>query len=107
MGARERPSPPAPSPAAGEGQRDFYCEELKVAIEVDGGIHDNPEQRARDEVRQQILEDLAIRFIRVPAHLLNNDRVAVMQFLTQTLSTMKGNPLPSRERGRGEGRNSR
>lgn len=84
---------------------DFYSEELKVAIEVDGGIHRDPKPRARDEIRQQLLEDLGVRFIRVPAHLLTDDRFAVLHFLTETLSAMKPTPLPSRERGRGEGRN--
>lgn len=149
MSGRDRPSPLAPSPVAGEGKRihadnvpaarrlrsestptetilwallrdrrclnikfrrqhpvgafvvDFYSEELKVAIEIDGGIHGSDEQHARDEIRQQVLEDLAIRFIRVPAHLLHNDRIAAMHFLTEVLTTMKRTPLPSRERGRG------
>ncbi|MDH4043890.1 MAG: endonuclease domain-containing protein [Gemmatimonadota bacterium] len=34
---------------------DFYCAELRLVIELDGGYHDTPEQRARDAVRTAAL----------------------------------------------------
>ena len=42
---------------------DFYCHELRLAIEVDGGVHNN--QKDYDELRQSLIEDKGIRFIRV------------------------------------------
>lgn len=44
---------------------DFYCPRLKLAIEVDGGYHDEPEQKRYDEWRQSRLEEHGITFLRV------------------------------------------
>ncbi|MGE0227965.1 MAG: endonuclease domain-containing protein [Dehalococcoidia bacterium] len=44
---------------------DFYCDELHLAIEVDGGIHSTNEQARRDAERQALLEETGIRFIRI------------------------------------------
>jgi very-short-patch-repair endonuclease len=41
---------------------DFYCPRKKLCIELDGGIHE--EQQERDEARTQALADLGIRVIR-------------------------------------------
>lgn len=46
---------------------DFYCKELKLAIEVDGSIHIG--QEVADEERQKILESFGISFLRFT----NND----------------------------------
>ena len=35
---------------------DFYCPQLRLVIELDGGIHDTVEQRLRDENRDADLE---------------------------------------------------
>ena len=43
---------------------DFYCEDLKLAIEVDGGGHNEAEQEAYDLARTQALNDLGIQVIR-------------------------------------------
>jgi very-short-patch-repair endonuclease len=44
---------------------DFYCPELKLAIEIDGISHDTPVAQERDSVRQQFIERYGIRFLRV------------------------------------------
>lgn len=43
---------------------DFYCPELKLAIEVDGPIHDSPEGQVYDQARQQFMEELGIQLLR-------------------------------------------
>ena len=35
---------------------DFYCKEISLAIEVDGGIHLQQDIQERDRLRQEILE---------------------------------------------------
>ena len=40
---------------------DFYCTELKLAIELDGSIHDEPDQKKYDTYRQEYLEKPACR----------------------------------------------
>jgi very-short-patch-repair endonuclease len=44
---------------------DFYCPAHKLAVEVDGAVHDTPDQIERDAARTQALEQLGIRVIRV------------------------------------------
>jgi very-short-patch-repair endonuclease len=43
---------------------DFYCPAVRLAVEVDGGIHDDPTQRERDKARTDALSALGIRVIR-------------------------------------------
>jgi very-short-patch-repair endonuclease len=44
---------------------DFYCPELKIAVEVDGASHNNPEQIDYDTKRQKYLEEFHIKFVRI------------------------------------------
>ena len=43
---------------------DFYCHELKLAIEVDGVSHNEPGIKIHDAKRQSKLESLGVRFLR-------------------------------------------
>jgi len=43
---------------------DFYCHKLKLAIEVDGSVHNNEDVIEYDEERQKILESEGIKVIR-------------------------------------------
>lgn len=43
---------------------DFYCFKRKLAIELDGGIHNIPEIQSRDIVRQKFLEENGITVLR-------------------------------------------
>lgn len=63
---------------------DFYCEDLRLAIEVDGGVHSTEEQARRDAERQAVLEKMGIRFIRIPAADIEaNLEAAVAQLLNR------------------------
>jgi very-short-patch-repair endonuclease len=44
---------------------DFYCPARRIAIEVDGGVHDEPDQAARDQARTQALEAHGIAVFRL------------------------------------------
>ena len=44
---------------------DFYCPELKLAVELDGDVHNLPEQKEYDIARQKYLEKYGIKFIRI------------------------------------------
>lgn len=44
---------------------DFYCPELKLAVELDGDVHNLPEQKEYDIARQRYLEKFGIKFIRI------------------------------------------
>ena len=43
---------------------DFFCMEERLAIEIDGSIHDDPLRAAYDVERQQFLEAHGIRVVR-------------------------------------------
>ena len=89
---------------------DFYCHEKKLAVELDGGQHNEPEQRKHDEARTDWLKEQGIEVLRF----WNNDVLqkpeAVMEeiywtlttTLTQTLSQGERAELPSPS-GRGAG----
>jgi very-short-patch-repair endonuclease len=43
---------------------DFYCHQAKLIIEVDGGYHEDEQQRELDQGRQAELEDLGLVVLR-------------------------------------------
>jgi len=43
---------------------DFYCHELKLVIEIDGGIHIRKENREYDISREITLKDFGLKIIR-------------------------------------------
>ncbi len=73
---------------------DFYCAEERLAVEVDGEIHQN--QQEDDQLRQQILESLGIRFVRVTSQ-------DVEQNISDTLSRILAAFTPSPLVGEGAG----
>ena len=44
---------------------DFYGPKLKLAVEIDGDVHNIPEQKEHDEKRQEKLEQFGITFVRI------------------------------------------
>ncbi|MCH7637980.1 MAG: endonuclease domain-containing protein [Bacteroidetes bacterium] len=43
---------------------DFYCSEAKLAVELDGSVHDNPARAEYDRERQEYVEALGLRVLR-------------------------------------------
>jgi very-short-patch-repair endonuclease len=74
---------------------DFYCSELMLAIEIDGGIHDDPEVQARDRGRQAYLESQGVRFIPLPAAQVRDDIEGALLELAEAISL---SPVESGER---------
>jgi very-short-patch-repair endonuclease len=62
---------------------DFVCIEYHLIIEVDGAIHDNEDQHAYDQQRQELLESIGFRVLRFT----NED---IMQSLEATLKVITG-----------------
>ena len=61
---------------------DFYCPELKLAIEIDGPSHDSPEAQAYDHQRQQFIESFGIKFLRFPNQLIYEQ----LEFVVATIA---------------------
>lgn len=52
---------------------DFYCTMAKLAVELDGSGHGFPDQRARDEERNQFLAKQGIKVLRFWNHQLRGE----------------------------------
>ena len=55
---------------------DFYCHDEALAVEVDGDIHEG--QVTADTQRQQALESVGVRFVRITADMVENDPQAAL-----------------------------
>ncbi|TKB99486.1 imidazole glycerol phosphate synthase subunit HisF [Pedobacter cryotolerans] len=64
---------------------DFYCHEIKLIIEIDGSIHNNPEILINDIERQKNLEALGITVIRFTNNQLHNNLNSVLDKIKQTI----------------------
>ena len=61
---------------------DFYCRELQLAIEIDGGAHHNVVDQAADRERQSLLEHPnagGLRFIRLVARAVEVDPLGTIE----------------------------
>ena len=50
---------------------DFYCAAERLAVEVDGPVHDNRQEA--DRLRQELIEELGIRFVRLKNYEIEYD----------------------------------
>ena len=73
---------------------DFYCAELRLAIEIDGKVHDR--QKDYDDIRQELIEFKDISFIRVFA----TDMLRSPQVLLERIRDHLTPRTPSPPRGR-------
>ena len=75
---------------------DFYCSSERLAVEVDGPIHEN--QREADQIRQELIESLGIRFVRLTnaevEHNLEASLNAIRQMFTDEPAKDDEKPLP-------------
>jgi very-short-patch-repair endonuclease len=69
---------------------DFYCRELRLAIEVDGSSHDNKQEY--DLLRQRKLERLGVRFLRFDDRDFKRSMNDVLRAITTVIAELeKGN----------------
>lgn len=80
---------------------DFFCAEARLAVEIDGEIHDDPEQQARDRERQGLIEEQAIRFIRFSNRMIEQDIDAVCGEIVSFARMVSPSPAESGEGARG------
>jgi very-short-patch-repair endonuclease len=60
---------------------DFWCAEERLAVEIDGGVHDDAEQALLDQERQSLIESLDMRVVRISAELATNDTRAALAMI--------------------------
>lgn len=85
---------------------DFYCPEIKLAVELDGSIHDLPDQKEYDIKRQEYLEKFGIIFCRITNdELMSNANMAfdkiekVIKYLEGKRKQLHPNPSHPKEEG--------
>ncbi len=76
---------------------DFYCKDLKLAIEVDGSIHFESNQKEKDLIRQKRLASIGVRIIRFNDLDVRNNLDWVLQQLVGEIEQLKPTPNPSQE----------
>jgi type I restriction system adenine methylase HsdM len=75
---------------------DFYCHELKLAVEVDGGQHNEPAGRAHDARRESFLVKNGIRTLRFWNNQVLAETEAVLEAVYQAvMESQAAGPSPS------------
>ena len=65
---------------------DFYCPEHKLAIELDGGIHNNVVVHNNDVKRQEHLESLEIKVLRYDNEDVFNNLEGVLDSILEAVN---------------------
>jgi len=95
---------------------DFFCVAARLAVELDGGGHGFPDQRARDQKRNHFLAEQGIRVLRFWNHQVRRETESIRFEIWHSLMERTGrsaelegflarpvtphlNPLPSEGRG--------
>ena len=74
---------------------DFYCHEGRLAIEVDGLIHEQPEQKMYDLERGKIIEEFGIKVLRFKNEEVFNSLPGVLNKIKSELATQLQQLKPS------------
>lgn len=75
---------------------DFYCRELALVIEIDGDVHDEPENADHDRSRARFLEAAGLRIVRIRSdEVVSDPHAAVERHLGPLLSERASRYRPS------------
>jgi very-short-patch-repair endonuclease len=72
---------------------DFYCPELKLAVEIDGASHNDSEQQKKDISRQKYLETFNIKFVRIKDDELTGNPNKAFKKLENTIKLLEKKKL--------------
>lgn len=64
---------------------DFYCVEVRLVVELDGGYHYSDDQQEYDQHRDQYMKDANIRVLRIQNDELNKNIHQVLKKITDML----------------------
>jgi type I restriction-modification system DNA methylase subunit len=80
----------------GEYIVDFYCDEHRLVVELDGSVHDEAAQAKKDAMRDAYLRSLGLAVLRFPNESFLTDPKAILNEIGRSLTSPLG-------RGGGEG----
>jgi cyclase len=69
---------------------DFYCHKAKLIIEVDGKVHDKPENRKYDRQREQVLQEYGLKVLRFRNEEIIDNIEDVLQRIASALQERLG-----------------
>jgi very-short-patch-repair endonuclease len=85
---------------------DFYCDELRLVIEIDGDVHDKTVSVQRDAKRDERLKELGYTVLRFPNAIVINDPDVLVESIRilrpspgATARGLSRRPLPGGEVG--------
>jgi very-short-patch-repair endonuclease len=80
---------------------DFYCPSARLAVEVDGPIHDEPEQIEHDSIRNAYLQAQGVKVLRFNAEEVELAPAAVIARIMQAAPPPSASlpPPPRKRRG--------
>jgi N-acetyl-alpha-D-muramate 1-phosphate uridylyltransferase len=77
---------------------DFYCHQLKLVIEIDGGVHHKEDVKINDFIRQKEIEALGITVLRFTNNEVKNNPEKIVEDINKTineLQSIRGQSSPS------------
>ena len=72
---------------------DFYCPELRLAVEIDGDTHLGDEARAHDRQRQDYAEALGVCFLRFTNLEVASEMESVLETIARRVTELQEDPL--------------
>jgi len=71
---------------------DFYCKDLKLAIEIDGQSHNHEDIYVADKMRQEEIEKLGVTFLRFKNEEILQNLNSVIEILQHNIKQLKPTP---------------
>ena len=68
---------------------DFYCCELRLAVELDGGVHSRPSQMKKDAAKDSFLGKMGVRLLRLPNGLVTEDPEGFVRKVRDAAETIR------------------
>ena len=78
----------------GDYSLDFFCQEARLNIELDGSQHGFPDQRQHDQEREKFLIHLGIKTLRFWNSRLRREERSVREMIWNELQARAPHPLP-------------
>lgn len=66
---------------------DFYCHEAKLVVELDGGVHNDPQQKEYDQFRTLELENFKLSVVRFKNIEVRNNIQSVLETIKKHLKS--------------------
>ena len=82
---------------------DFYCDELKLIVEIDGDVHEKEVNARRDQTRDERLQNLGYKILRFRNSVVINDPDVLIEAIRNLATlTRRAQGAPPSPRGRGK-----